>query len=121
MHLYLVVLTLMLSVAAARGDEPGAGEAILKKCEICHSLTAGGPTKAGPNLHGIYGRKAGTTPGFAFSSAMKNSSIVWDDGTLTAFLRNPKDALAGNRMSFPGITDEAALADLLARLKQATQ
>lgn len=111
----------MWSIVTARADEPGAGEAVLKKCEICHSLTAGGPAKAGPNLREIYGRKAGTAPGFAFSSAMKNSGIVWDDGTLTAFLRDPKDALPGNRMSFPGIADEAALADLLARLKQATQ
>ena len=119
--LILVLLTLTLSVAAARADEPVTGEAMLKKCEICHSLTAGGPAKAGPNLHAIYGRKAGTAPGFASSNAMKNSGIVWDDGTLTAFLRDPKNALPGNRMSFPGITDEAVLADLLARLKQATQ
>ena len=117
----MVVLTLMWFVVTARADEPGAGEALLKKCEICHSLTAGGPTKAGPNLHGIYGRKAGTTPGFVFSIAMKNSGIVWDDGTLTAFLRDPKNELPGNRMSFPGVSDEAALVDLLARLKQATQ
>jgi cytochrome c2 len=27
----------------------------------------------------------------------------------------------GNRMSFPGITDDAVLRDLLARLKEATQ
>jgi cytochrome c len=117
----LALLTVMLSVAAARADEPGVGEALLKKCEICHSLAAGGPAKAGPNLHGIFGRKAGSTPGFVFSDAMKNSGIVWGDATLASFLRDSKSLIPGNRMSFPGIKDAAALADLLAQLKQATQ
>jgi cytochrome c len=117
----LALLAVMLPIAVARAEEPGAGEAMLKKCEICHSLAAGGPAKAGPDLRGIFGRKAGTVSGFAFSDAMKSSGIVWDDATLTTFLRDPKNSLPGNRMSFPGIKDDAVLADLLARLRQATQ
>jgi len=116
-----VLLTLMLWVPGARADEPGEGGAVLKKCEICHSLAAGGPAKTGPNLHGVFGRKAGTAPGFTFSSALKSSGIVWDSDSLPAFLRDPKAFVPGNRMSFPGIKDDAVLADLLARLKQATQ
>ena len=41
--------------------------------------------------------------------------------TLAKFLRDPKNSLPGNRMSFPGIKDDAVLQDLLAQLKQATQ
>jgi cytochrome c len=122
MYPALIMALLLQSFAApARADDSGPGQAMLQRCEICHSLAAGGPTKVGPDLHGIFGRKAGTAPGFTFSDAMKNSGIVWDDETLAKFLRDPKDSLPGNRMSFPGIEDDAVLNDLLGRLKQATQ
>jgi cytochrome c len=100
----VALLVLMLSYAAARADEPDAGEAMLRRCAICHSLDGSARIKVGPDLKGVFGRKA-----------------VWDDDTLATFLRDPKDSLPGNRMSFPGIRDDAVLADLLARLKQATQ
>jgi cytochrome c len=115
------LLLLPLFAAPAGAAEPGLGETLLQKCQICHTLNAGGRVKVGPNLYGIYGRRAGTAPGYNASDVIKNSGIVWDDETLTKFLREPRTLLPGNRMTFPGITDEAALADLLARLKQATQ
>jgi len=121
MRRVLALLATLVPTVAVRAQDAAPGEALLHKCEICHSLAAGAPAKAGPNLHAIFGRKAGTAPGFAFSAVMKNSGIVWDDATLAKFLSDPKDSLPGNRMSFPGIKDDAALADLLARLKQATQ
>src|ERR1700683_241152 len=119
----LIPLVIAAAAHAAEADagEADAGDAILRKCQICHSLEPGGSAKPGPPLQGIYGRKAGSEPGFAYSDAMKNSDIVWDDETLGRFLRDPKGSMPGNRMSFPGIADDAALRDLLARLKQATQ
>ncbi|MBV8776601.1 MAG: cytochrome c family protein [Alphaproteobacteria bacterium] len=109
----------MLLPGAARADDAGAAE--LQKCKICHALDAAGGNRVGPNLHGVFGRKAGTLPGFNFSEAMKNSGIVWDDETVAKYLRNPKDSMPGNRMSFPGLKDEAVLHDLLGQLKQATE
>lgn len=113
------VFLLMPGLSAACAAESGAAE--LQKCKICHALEANGGNRVGPDLHGIIGRKAGTAANFAYSEAMRNSGTVWDDESLAKFLRDPKGALPGNRMSFPGITDETALNDLLQELRRATQ
>jgi cytochrome c len=117
--LLLVAVVTLLLTTGAMADEPGNAE--LQKCKICHSLNDGGDNRVGPNLFGVFGRKAGSASGFRYSDAMTQSGIVWNEETLANFLRDPKDSLPGNRMSFPGITDETALHDLLQRLKQATQ
>jgi cytochrome c len=98
-----------------------AGAAAFNRCRVCHSLAAGGHSPVGPNLHGLYGRTAGTAPDFSFSEAMKKSGVVWNDDTLAKFLRDPQGFIPGNRMGFPGIKDDKELADLLTFLKQATQ
>jgi cytochrome c len=113
------VITLLLAVPAMA--DSGQGTAELQKCKICHSLDKGGPNRVGPNLYGVFGRKAGTIVGFNYSDVMKNSRIVWDDDTLAKFLSSPQESMPGNHMSFPGIKDEAILSDLLKQLKQATQ
>jgi len=75
----------------------------------------------GPNVHCMFGRKAGATDGFAYSPVMKNSGIVWNDDSVANYLRDPKGSMPGNKMAFPGIKDEKEMADLLAYLHQATQ
>lgn len=112
------ILTLLLGGNAV-ADEPGAVE--LQRCRICHTLEKDGANRVGPNLFGIFGRKAGTMRGFNSSAEVKQSGIVWNDETMATFLRDPRAAIPGNHMSFPGIKGETTLADLLARLKQATQ
>jgi len=111
----------LLLAANAAADDVGSGMAELQKCKICHALDASGGNRVGPNLHGLFGRKAGSVVGFNYSEAIKASGIVWDDETLAKFLRDPKDSLPGNRMAFPGIEDDAIVHDLLRQLKQATE
>jgi cytochrome c len=83
----------------------------------CHSF-APGRHLTGPSLAGVWGRKAGTAEGFVrYSEALKGSGIVWDSKSLDAWLKNPSALIPGNEMTFVGIADAAARADLLAYLQ----
>lgn len=116
-----VAACILLVPKAASAADAAAGEKVFARCKICHSVQAGAPSPVGPNLHGVFGRKAGSIEGFNYSEAMKNSGIVWDDETLTKYLRDPRGSLPGNKMAFPGLKNDDEMASLLAYLHQATQ
>jgi cytochrome c len=117
----LAVVFVLLMPVVVRAADTAAGQAAYARCKICHTLEAGGRSPVGPNLHGIFGRKAGTLEGYSYSAAMKNSGIVWDDETLAKYLRDPRGSMPGNKMAFPGIKNDEEMANLLAYLHQATQ
>ena len=117
----MLALIAVLAPISANAADVGAGQAIFARCKICHTVEGGGKNGVGPNLHGIFGRKAGSLEGFAYSEAMKTSGIVWNDDTLRQYLSNPKDFIPGNKMAFPGIRDENELSNLLAYLHEAAQ
>ena len=97
--------------AHASSCDAALGEQVFEKCSACHSLVAGQHVM-GPSLNGLNGRKAGTVDGFNFSSALRDSAIVWNDVTLNEFLKSPKSFIPGTVMPFGGIrnaTERAAL------------
>lgn len=102
--------------AFAQGDAE-AGKNVFRRCAVCHATEAG-KTKVGPSLDGLFGRKAGTVPGFRYSGAMKESGIVWTEATLDRYLAAPREVVPGNRMPFPGLKDAKARADVIAYLKK---
>ncbi len=110
---------LLAGPPAARADgDPAKGEAIYRRCQGCHSIDR---NRIGPMHKGLFGRKAGTVPGFAYSDAMKNSGIVWNEQTLDQFLQGPRKMVPGTKMTYAGVPDAQERADLIAYLKQATK
>ncbi|HZB93234.1 MAG TPA: c-type cytochrome, partial [Stellaceae bacterium] len=65
---------------AAYAGDPGAQ--VFRACVACHSLKADDANHAGPSLHGIFGRRIATLPGYRFSPALKRLDIVWTPQTL---------------------------------------
>jgi cytochrome c2 len=99
---------------------PAAGRKIFDQCRGCHSLSPS-QNGRGPTLYHLFGRRAGSVPGFLYSPAMKNSVIVWTAGTLDRFLRNPRAFVPGGKMTSPDIKDPRDRKNLLAFLREATK
>lgn len=103
-------------MANAAGD-PEKGARAFRACAACHALEPGRHL-TGPSLADIWGRKAATVEGFhRYSDALKSAEIAWDSETLDAWIKDPDALVPGNRMTFPGIKDPQARADLVAFLK----
>lgn len=107
---------LLVPSAHAQGDAQRGAKAF-QICAACHSLEPG-RNLTGPSLANLFGRKAGTAPGFLrYSDALKRSGVEWNPKTLDAWLRGPEKFIPGNDMTFPGITDPKVRADIIAYLQ----
>ncbi len=101
---------------------PNGERQFTRKCAICHSLDPGPSRKAGPTLHGVFGRPAGTVAGYSYSQTLDGSDIVWSDQTIDAlFDIGPDHYIPGSKMPMQVISGAQDRADLIAYLKQATR
>lgn len=92
----------------------GKGEtSFMRKCSSCHDHEKNGGHGKGPHLWNVMGRKAGSAPGFEFSTAMAGSGHTWNWATLNYYLTNTEQAVPGRAMNFRGIRRDSARADLL--------
>ena len=117
---FIVVLSLcavLLLAGCSRHEGPVDGATVFKPCASCHQVGPNARGGFGPQLNGLFGRRAGGTADFKYSDAMTKSGIVWDERTLSAFLRDPDKTVPGTKMRFWGIHDEKEMAALLAYLR----
>jgi cytochrome c len=110
----------LVGAAAPAAAAPDAlrGAEVYNRCLACHALAY---DRVGPRHCGLFGRRAGSVPDFAYSTPMKNSKITWNEKTLDRFLAKPLDVVPGTSMTYAGVPDSKERADLIAYLKRANQ
>jgi cytochrome c len=110
---YLATMLLTTGGAHAAGDAT-RGEQIYQSCQDCHSLDE---NEVGPKHRGVFGRAAGTVPGYNYSPALKNSKIVWNEVTLDQWLTDPQAFVPGSKMAFR-LSSAKDRADVIEYLKE---
>jgi cytochrome c len=98
------------------------GAQVFRACGACHALTPDAGPMAGPHLHGIFGRRMGTLPGYAYSERLARGDIIWDAATIgDLFTRGPDVVTPGTKMPVQRVDNADDLAALLRFLEQATR
>ena len=113
----LSVLALGLAAPASAADVVN-GEKVFVKCQQCHRIGLGATNFYGPVLNGVIGRKSGTVPGYAYSTAMKQFKLEWNYATLSDYLKHPQHSLPGVGMTFKGLDDQKDIDDVIAYISQ---
>jgi cytochrome c len=115
---FVLILGAGLSAQAnAQGDAEAGGKLFKRMCGGCHQVGESARASFGPQLNGIFGRRAGTTTDYQYSDAMKSSGVVWTREKLAQYIEDPKAVVSGTRMIFWGISDQEKIDDLLAYLQ----
>ena len=114
---WLAAYLLPLGLAHAAGDAARGAELYAARCGACHSIDENG---AGPRHRNLLGRRAGSQPGFEYSTAMAQSKLIWTAEQLDRWLSNPNALVAGNKMVVQLANDPEDRADIIAYLVKNT-
>lgn len=113
----LIPAAALLPKPAAADPKPDGAALYQSKCGGCHSIAT---NRIGPAHQGLFGRKAGTVPGYQYSSALKASQIVWNDKTLDRWLSGPQRMVSGSKM-FAVVPNQAERTAIISYLRSATK
>ncbi len=92
-----------------------------RACIACHTLDPDDGNRAGPTLHGIFGRRIASVPGYRYSPAFKAMDIVWTPETVSKlFELGPNTYTPGTKMPEQTIGDADKRAALIRFLRSAT-
>jgi cytochrome c len=111
------------AVVPRAGEDPLAafngerGAQVFRACAACHTLTPADGNRAGPTLHGLFGRRIASAPGYAYSEAFKAMDIVWTKETVARLFEiGPNAYTPGTKMpeqTIGAAEDRQALVDWL--------
>lgn len=103
-------------LAAFAGDR---GAEVYRACVACHTLRPDEGVRAGPTLHGIFGRRIASVPDYDYSPAFRGLDITWSPETVSRLFEiGPAAYTPGTKMPEQRVTsaaDRAALMDFLER------
>jgi cytochrome c len=104
--------------ATVSAQDASAGAQVFAKCKACHQVGEAAKSLVAPELNGLVGRKAAAVQGYAYSPAMKNAALTWDEATLTDYLKNPRVKVPGTKMTFTGLSKQSEILNVITYLKQ---
>jgi cytochrome c oxidase assembly protein subunit 11 len=91
------------------------GQALFaERCTACHATDR---NMAGPTLGGVFGRKAGSAAGYPYSTALRQSHVVWGIDNLDKWLADPQAFVPGAKMPIR-VLDANTRRDLIAYLRE---
>ncbi|MCB2053347.1 MAG: c-type cytochrome [Geminicoccaceae bacterium] len=103
-------------------DEDDPGARLFNACRACHGLGEDDEGKMGPTFAGLFGRKAGSVPGYPYSRALEESDVIWTAATLSAlFAQGPENYVPGTTMPLQRLPDPADRAALVAYIARAIE
>ena len=104
-------------LAAFNGER---GAQVFRACAACHTLTPADGNRAGPTLHGLFGRRIASAPGYSYSDAFKAMDIVWSKETVARLFEiGPNAYTPGTKMpeqTIGSAEDRQALVDWLEKV-----
>lgn len=112
--LVLTTVAAGAQTAPQTGDAARGAKVYQTNCTGCHALDANG---VGPAHRGVFGRKAGSAPGFDYSPALKKAGFTWDAARLYKWLANPQGFVPGAKMPFR-LMNAQQRADVIAYLRK---
>lgn len=107
------LVTLAASAQAQSVPSAERGRALYEsRCVACHSVDT---NRVGPAHQGVFGRKAGSAPDYAYSKAVASSNVVWTRANLLAWLAGPEAVIPGQAMNY-SLGETAEREDVVAYL-----
>ncbi|MGE4481546.1 c-type cytochrome [Acidocella sp.] len=107
------VLALLAKADVARGQA-----FVQQQCAACHTFDQGGANGVGPNLYGVMGAPMFAHAGFRFSAAVTSKAHGdWTYDAMNEWLYDPDRFAPGTGMSYAGIHNTQARADVIAYLR----